>query len=125
MIRSEGQPPRVGALHEAGLSHGDWTWIRSGFYLRWSNCNDPLMSAATLIVFSANPGLRARFEQLTSNSEWTSVLIDPFSLYVIVLDELWLQAEGIVRDVSDVFGLMERVRPGGILYGCFLHTTRS
>lgn len=37
-------------------------------------------------------------------------LVDPFSLYVIVLDELWLQAESIVNGVREVFGLMERVR---------------
>lgn len=36
--------------------------------------------------------------------------MDPFSLYVIILDELWLQAESIANDVRTVFGFMERVR---------------
>lgn len=37
-------------------------------------------------------------------------LVDPFSLYVIVLDELWLQAESMMNRVREVFGFMERVR---------------
>lgn len=62
-----------------------------------------------LIVFSASPGLRARFERLYSNPDWEVALVDPFSLYVIILDELWLQAESIVNGVREVFGVMERV----------------
>ena len=37
------------------------------------------------------------------------VLVDPFSLFVICFDELWLQAQQIVDKVADVFGTMERV----------------
>lgn len=54
--------------------------------------------------------LRARFERLILNPEWTVALVDPFSLYVIVLDELWLQADGIMKKVAEVFNGMETVR---------------
>ena len=37
------------------------------------------------------------------------VFVDPFSLYVIILDELFAQADAILWSVSDVFGPMERV----------------
>ena len=99
-----------------GLSQGDWTWIRSGFYLRWNECDDLKKAAVTLIVFSASPGLRARFERLRNSPEWEVALIDPFSLYVIILDELWLQAESIANKVREVFGNMERVRGTPFLF---------
>ena len=37
------------------------------------------------------------------------MLVDPFCLYVIALDELWTQAEGVMKDIGNVFGTMERV----------------
>ena len=61
-------------------------------------------------MFSASPELRARFERLHNSPDWEVALIDPFSLYVVVLDELWLQAESIANKVREVFGYMERVR---------------
>ncbi|KAL9126193.1 MAG: hypothetical protein Q9217_004722 [Psora testacea] len=36
------------------------------------------------------------------------MLVDPFCLYVIALDELWAQAEGVMKDIGNVFGTMER-----------------
>lgn len=47
-------------------------------------------------------------------------LVDPFSLYVIVLDELWLQAESIANGVRHVFGFMERVSVVTFLYSLIL-----
>lgn len=61
-----------------------------------------------LVVFSASPELRDRCQRLW-NTELSGVLIDPFSLFVICLDELWLQAQGIVKIVGDEFSRMERV----------------
>ncbi|MCJ1270366.1 hypothetical protein MMC22_010262 [Lobaria immixta] len=103
-----GEAPYIEDMRGTELSHGDWTWIRSGFYLRWIDFNDFKKAAVTLIVFSASPQLRKRFERLHSNSDWEVTLVDPFSLYIIVLDELWLQAESMMNRVSGVFGSMER-----------------
>lgn len=104
--------PRIADPRGTQYSHGDWLWIRSSFFLKWNDCHDRNMATATLIVFSASPELRARFERLCLNPDWTIALVDAFSLYVIVLDELWLQADGIMKKVADVFNGMETVRYG-------------
>lgn len=102
--------PRIGDPRGTQYSHGDWSWIRSSFFLKWNDCDDRNIATATLIVFSASPELCARFERLCLNPEWTVALVDPFSLYVIVLDELWLQADGIMKKVAEVFNGIETVR---------------
>lgn len=76
--------------------------------MRWSNCHDNDKASVILVVFSASPELRDRCQRLW-NTELSGVLIDPFSLFVICLDELWLQAQGIVKIVGDEFSRMERV----------------
>lgn len=90
------------------LSQADWTWIRTSIFMRWNDCHEGDKASVTLVVFSASPELRARCQGLWNN-DLSGVLVDPFSLLVICMDELWLQAQGIVRDVSDIFGRMERV----------------
>lgn len=107
--RRKGMKPRIADPRGTQYSHGDWLWIRSSIFLKWNDCDDRDMATATLIVFSASPELRARFERLCMNPDWTVALVDPFSLYVIVLDELWLQADGIMNKVAEVFSSMETV----------------
>ena len=76
--------------------------------MRWSDCHDKDKASVVLLVFSASPELINRCERLWS-TDLSGVLLDPFSLFVVCLDELWLQALGIVKIVSDEFGKMERV----------------
>ena len=64
----------------------------------------------TLICFGASAALEQRFESLSSNPQWEKVLQDPYILYAIVLDELFLQMDRQVWTVSEVFGKVERVR---------------
>lgn len=61
-----------------------------------------------LVIFSASPELRDRCQRLW-DTQLSGVLVDPFSLFVICLDEFWLQAQGIVKVVGDEFSKMERV----------------
>lgn len=102
--------PRIADPRGTQYSQGDWLWIRSSFFLKWNTCDNRDLATATLVVFSASPELRARFQRLILNPEWIVALVDPFSLYVIVLDELWLQADGIMKKVAEVFNGMETVR---------------
>lgn len=76
--------------------------------MRWSDCQDKNSASVTLVIFSASLELRNRLERLWDN-DLSEVLVDPFSLFVICLDELWLQAQGIVRMVGAEFNRMERV----------------
>lgn len=107
--RLAGRKPRIADPRGKQYSQGDWLWIRSSFFLEWNDCKDRDRATATLLMFSASPELRARFERLYLNPDWTVALVDPFSLYAIVLDELWLQADGIMKKVADVFNGMETV----------------
>lgn len=76
--------------------------------MRWSNCHDKEKASVVLVIFSASPELRDRCQRLWYD-DLSTVLVDPFSLFVICVDELWLQAMGIVKTVGDVFSKMERV----------------
>ena len=100
--------PRIADPRGTTLSQGDWTWIRTGYWLRWGNPKSD-DATATLIVFSAPTQLQNRLESLSTHSGWKEVLIDPFSLFVIILDELFLQAHGIVNKVIRVLEPIEGV----------------
>lgn len=76
--------------------------------MRWSNCHDNSRASVILVIFSASPEMRDRCQRLW-NTELSGVLVDPFGLFVICLDELWLQSQGIVKVVGDEFSKMERV----------------
>ena len=76
--------------------------------MRWSDCYDWDKSSVTLIIFSAPPELRDRYQRLWNNN-LLDVLTDPFGLFVVCLDELWLQANRVIRVVGDEFSRMERV----------------
>lgn len=91
------------------LSQGDWTWLRTSVFLRWSSCNDKAKACVTLLVFSASPELIERCQRMWDQDP-SSILIDPFSLFAVCSDELWHQAQGVVDSVLKVFGGMERVR---------------
>lgn len=90
------------------LSQGDWTWIRTSIFMRWSHSHDKDNASVNLVIFSASPELRERCRRLW-DADLSGVLMDPFSLFVICLDELWLQSQGIVKIAGDEFSKMERV----------------
>jgi hypothetical protein len=97
--------PRPGAPQ---LKHGDWTWIRCGYLLRWAvdSNHEP---EVTLICFGASISLKERLQQIPSSSISNSVVRDPYSLFAIILGELSLQMDNTVWDVLDVFRHIELV----------------
>ncbi|KAI4269586.1 MAG: hypothetical protein L6R38_007416 [Xanthoria sp. 2 TBL-2021] len=103
----DGRSPGIADPRGAVLSQGDWTWIRTSVFMRWDNCDDKDKAAVSLVIFSASPEMRDRCQRLWQ-TDLSTVLVDPFSFFVICLDELWLQAQSVVRGVSDVFSQMER-----------------
>ena len=105
---SPGSHNQVQDLRGTSLSHADWTWVRSSFHLTWEEPKSFDRSTVTLIVFSPSFELRERFNRMLCD-DLAEVLVDPFSLYVIILDELFAQADAILWSVSNVFGPMERV----------------
>ena len=103
-----GHTSRIADPRGTELSQGDWTWIRTSVFMRWSHFQNRNKASVNLVIFSASPELRERCRRLW-NTDLSGVLVDPFSLFVICLDELWLQAQGIVKITGDVFSKMERV----------------
>jgi len=77
-------------------------------FMRWSNCHDRDRASVALVIFSASPELTDRLGRLWA-AEISGVLVDPWSLFVICLDELWLESQSTVANVQHVFGQMERV----------------
>jgi hypothetical protein len=62
-----------------------------------------------LICFGAPPSLIQRFERLASHAKWRDALNDPYILFVIVLNDLFLQVDGILWGLSSGFRGMEYV----------------
>ncbi|KAL9027446.1 MAG: hypothetical protein Q9196_004031 [Gyalolechia fulgens] len=104
---TDGRSPGIADPRGAVLSQGDWTWIRTSVFMRWDNCGDKDKATVALVIFSASPEMRERCQRLWE-TDLSAVLIDPFGLFVICLDELWVQAQGMVKAVGGVFNEMER-----------------
>lgn len=86
-------------------SQSDLSWNKAGFFLQQSRPNGPV----TLICFGPGKPLVRRFQRLASHAKWHDAVVDPYSLFVVVLNELFLQMDGLVWELSSVFGAMEYV----------------
>ena len=100
---------------DATLSQGDWSWLRSSFFLQWDDRASRDTSNVTFVIFSPSLELDQRLQQIWQSGRQGPILEDPFSLYVIALDELWSQAENVLRTAQVVFGHVESVS-----YACFV-----
>lgn len=99
-------------LHK--LSQTNWTWLRAGFFLKLGppkerTQNGILMNPVTLICFGASQAMKERFRRVPNGPTWR-MDIDPFQLFVIVLDELFQEMDNQVWNLSDVFRGIEHVR---------------
>jgi hypothetical protein len=68
------------------------------------------LRGVTLICFMAPEGLMRHFSTLLNHPEWENILEDPFILYDIILEELYLILDAMVRTLGKVFNGVERVR---------------
>jgi hypothetical protein len=99
-------------LHK--LSQQNWTWLRAGFFLKWGppkkrTPNGTLINPVTLLCFGASQAMKNRFGRVPNGPTWR-MDIDPFQLFVIVLDELFQEMDKQVWNLSDVFRGIEHVR---------------
>ncbi|KAL9120422.1 MAG: hypothetical protein Q9187_003024, partial [Circinaria calcarea] len=80
---------------KATLSQGDWTWLRSGYFLQWRTptTTDPNDGSVVITIFSAPSSLRKSFEHLLPRSNWEQAILDPFNLLVVVLDNMFDQVD--------------------------------
>jgi hypothetical protein len=105
-IRDLSQSP-----HTNSQSHSDQSWIRGGFFLKWwPSSQDDTNSSVTLVCFGPSHPLVNRFLRLAAHDGWRDAVADPYGLFVIVLNELFLNTSGILWRLSDVFRSFEMVR---------------
>lgn len=92
-------------------NHEDLTWLRSGYFLRWKRpFADALAdSDVTLIIFSPMPDLKMHLQELTSRPDWRQGLMDPFSLLVIVAENIFLETSVTINKVLKVLTSTEQV----------------
>ena len=97
-------------------SQADYSWIRAAFFLKseTTDASSPKVKTqggmVTLLCFGASDALVQRLSKLLQRSSWTDLIEDPYLLYTIVLDELYLQLDGMAWRLNEVFGSMEKVR---------------
>ena len=92
-------------------NQGDWTWLRSGYFLRWDKPFAETLSDSnvTLIIFSPTHELRVHLQELASRPDWRQGLMDPFSLLVIVAENIFLETSMTINKVLKVLRFTERV----------------
>lgn len=97
-------------------SQADFSWIRAAFFLKVEGPKIDITNPSsrikptTLLCFGASEALVERLKKLQNRTDWKEVLEDPYVLLDIVLDELYLQLDGVSWNLNEVYGNMERVR---------------
>jgi hypothetical protein len=90
-------------------SHAEGTWIKQKYFLSWGRGRG-IEKCTTLICFGTHRDLTLRFEHLSTNSAWKESVDSPYTLFVIVLDELFKLLDGQVWKMLDVIKDLEKVR---------------
>ena len=62
-----------------------------------------------LIIFSPSRSLQTNIDRLVTRPDWEQALVDPFSLLIVVLDDLFQQVDTAINNVSTVFRQIEQV----------------
>lgn len=91
--------------------HGDWSWLRSGYFLRWKHPFATNLSDAevALVIFSPTNGLKIHLQKLGSRPDWRQGVMDPFGLLVIVAEEVFVEMSATINKVLTVLRYTERV----------------
>ena len=67
-------------------------------------------SNATLIIFSSTLDLEAHLQELATKPDWRQGVMDPFSLLVVVVENVFLETSMTINKVLKVLRHMEHVR---------------
>ena len=117
-VNVSNNPRKLGVVYHAGadlsarqhsngqapLPQADYSYIRSGFFLRTTT------SGTTLTCFGATPHVRRRLHLLTSRTaSRRDVVSEPYVLLDIILDGLFHDVDDNVWSMNTVFGAFEHV----------------
>lgn len=91
-------------------------WDRFGVFMRVRQPEDvdpdrkSQLPGISLALFGAGDDMKIRLREMVEHEGWEGILKDPYILFDVILDELYLQMDRNVQDVSRLFGHVESVR---------------
>ena len=108
--------PYIGVAKTGYLKSGDVfpqqddTWAGAGFFLRWRPAKGKdRPGSIVMIVFTPHDALREAFRDLLPQPAWQETLADPLSLFVPVLEYLYLEIARAINAVMTVLKHVEKV----------------
>lgn len=97
-------------------------WERFGFFMRLKHSKEAIdtkdeeseqpesqLPSVELVLFGAEEDMVSRLRLMLESEEWKELLRDPFILLDVILDELYLNMDRNVQNVSGLFGGIESV----------------
>lgn len=100
--------PRRNRNNYVGPGSGS-TWIRSSFFLhvRSGPINSDQASRVTLLCFGTQDCLVERFSRLLSNRAWSDILLEPYLLFDIIYNELFVLEDDLAWTLAKRFRPLE------------------
>jgi hypothetical protein len=95
---------RMGFHPAESLPQADYSWHRSGFFLRRT-----LQGNITLVCFGATPKVVFRLGEFIEARSWSNVAIEPYMLFDLILEGLYREVDATVWSMGTVFGPLEHV----------------
>jgi hypothetical protein len=86
------------------LPQADYSYTRSGFFLRANN-----KGAVTLCCFGATDHVRKRFDRFIDTKAWKEIPAEPYMLFDLIIDGLFLEVDQNVWNMNMIFGALEHV----------------
>jgi hypothetical protein len=108
VTKPDGTRDICGPSYEDHLAAGGPSWIQGAFFMKWNKTGGNIF----LCCFGMFPKIEQRFRRFVESADNVqTALYDPYTLYVIILDELHEQLDQAVWDLISVFNSAERVCP--------------
>ncbi|ORY61637.1 uncharacterized protein BCR38DRAFT_487381 [Pseudomassariella vexata] len=93
----------TGQANGAPLPQADFSYIRSGFFLRRSAPN----ADTTLICFGAREQVEKALERFIASYAWEMASLEPLALFDVILMGLFHEVDQNIWNMADVFGPLE------------------
>lgn len=97
-------------------------WDRFGLFMRVKHSKEPKdaknsdpeqletqLPSVELVLFGAEEDMKTRLRRMVESEGWKEILRDPYILLDVILDELYINMDRNVQEVSALFGGIESV----------------
>lgn len=100
-------------MDPSDLPEADYSWNRSGFFLRKETDSGPL-----LVCFGPTQHVRRSFEEFFAVRGWENVELDPLVLFDLVLEGLYFEVENTTKNMKFILNSHEHV---GTVLSWYMH----